>query len=356
MGYADLSNPPVAAVTLAIDAALYFYNRVGVGNFAGVYLFDDNVTPATSGAGAISLDFAQKVADLPGIDGTLAGGNTSIQKAIERGRIDIGVPPGVPWSTRDIVIFSDGKHNAVLDDPYAEAQAACNAGIFVHTIAYGDADSAALEKLAKCGVSWIAGTEDAGDAPFAEPDPLEIKTAIARMGHRIGKETELLESRADLAPLGTSTIETRTFVVPAGSTRLSFAWLANRTCALAGPPPAPCEPVLNLLSTVELVAPSNTTHPVPLTPEGAAGVYRRIEAPASIWRSTRSTARRVEPPKATRAERSRSAPRSRATRRRGRETSPSRSVATFSSPRKLVACVPRRASKSATASTTTATD
>jgi hypothetical protein len=274
MDYLDSSNPPVQAIDLAFEAALYFYNQVDLLNFAGVYVYNTNTNPATSGA--FSFTFAQKFSDKDTIDTVNAVNDTNIAGAIVQATNDINGAIGVPYATRDIVIFSDGKHNDNNQDPYEAAQDACEAGINVHTIAYGNADSAALLDLAACGQAWTTGAENAGDPLFGEPDPLEIKTSIARMGHSISKDTEVLEERALLESPLVTTIEEKNFVVPEGSTSLTFSWLANHTCVHPDPTPGVCLPVLNLLPAVEIESPTGTVYPALLTPDAESGVYRKV--------------------------------------------------------------------------------
>ncbi|NIM01578.1 MAG: VWA domain-containing protein, partial [Acidobacteria bacterium] len=187
MNYDDESLPEAKAIELAFDAAIYFYNRVPVGKFAGVYTFNTGVSAATAGNGGLSFPFEQKVGALASFDVPIAELDTNIGDAIALATSHIDGAVGVPKSTRDIVIFSDGKHNDpnAAINPYDAAKAACDLGINVHTIAYGNADSMALRRIALCGEHWATGTENAGDPLYGEPDPLEIKTSIARMGHSI---------------------------------------------------------------------------------------------------------------------------------------------------------------------------
>ena len=111
----------------------------------------------------------------------MAGGNTNIAAALRRAIDDI-LASNAPQASRNIIVFSDGKHNDPNDDPYTEAERACDNNIFVHTIGYGNADSAALDELSKCGTFWIGGTEQANDPLFGEPDPLEIKVLAGTDG------------------------------------------------------------------------------------------------------------------------------------------------------------------------------
>ncbi len=286
MGFPEFSDPPVPAVDLALDGARFVYNEiVPAGNYAGLYLFDTAAAPAAANGGATSYPFQVKAGDVEDLDPVAAGGGTNIAAAL-REAIDDILPSGAPPATRSIILFSDGKSNDPLDDPFEEAERACDANIFVHTIAYGDADSAALDKLSTCGPSWITGTKQAKDPLFAEPDPLEIKAALARMGHVVAADVEVLEDSGLLEPLATSTAETREFVVPPGAGELVFDWLANRSCVHESPPPSACEPVLNLLPTVELISPGGVHHVAGLPPGAAAGVYRsiRVASPeAGTW-------------------------------------------------------------------------
>ncbi len=274
MAYDELSDPPRQALDLALDGALYVYNLVDTGSHAGVYLFNDATSIAESGGAP--LDFDPKGADIAAIDAVAANGNTDIAEAIDTARLAIqNDQASLPNATRNIVLFSDGKSNAG-GDPYAAAVAACKAGINVHTIAFGDADSAALAEIAQCGESWVTGTELATTNGHAEPDALEIKTALARMGHRVRGNDEIFESRARLQPLATSTIESRTYRVPEGTTELVFSWLADRTCIRRSTGSFPCDPVLNLISRLELQPPSGSAI-VAGRPAGTqGGVYRTI--------------------------------------------------------------------------------
>ena len=52
---------------------------------------------------------------------------------------------------------------------------------------------------------------------------------VSMLGFETSQETEVFESRDLLEPLAVSTVEERTFVVPDGSTALTFSWLANNT-------------------------------------------------------------------------------------------------------------------------------
>jgi hypothetical protein len=295
MGYLDLSEPKRPAVDQAMDGALYFYNEIASDRFAGAYVYD-TVTAEASSEGA-GLAFAAKSGSLKSIDAVAAGGDTDIAEAILTARTDIGATANVPAETKNIVIFSDGKHNSG-DNPYDEAEAACLAGIDVHTISYGDADSSALEQLARCGKSWVAGTELAGDTAYAEPDPLEVKTAIARMVQLLRDRDEVLEYRGYLPPAGQ--VEEHTFTVPAGTSLLRFSWLGNRTCVFSGAPPnGTCTPVLNLLTTVELIGPDGTHYAAKAGGAASAGVYRvhTVNAPrAGTWTARIDTATPNPPP------------------------------------------------------------
>jgi hypothetical protein len=274
MGYDELSDPPRKAIDLAIDGALYLWNQIPTGSHAGIYLYNTLVAPAEDGGNP--LDFQTKTYQPPSIDPVVAGGNTDIALAIATAHAEIVNEANLPFATRNIVLLSDGKHNQ-NGDPFQEALEACADGIFVHTIAYGDADSAALDLLAACGDAWASGTEQSTTNGFAEPDALEIKTSIARMAHNLAKETEILELRSDLEPLTNSTVETRTFLVPSGVQSLKFSWIANRTCVRENTGASPCHPVLNELTTVELISPSGT-HYATSQPTGAAGgVYRYVD-------------------------------------------------------------------------------
>ncbi len=95
-------------------------------------------------------------------DPTVAGGNTNIAAALRRAIDDI-LASTAPQASRNIVIFSDGKHNDPNDDPYAEAERACDNNIFVHTIAY------AMRGILEVGVSvecdrYISSAVKVGDA------------------------------------------------------------------------------------------------------------------------------------------------------------------------------------------------
>lgn len=279
MSYPDTSNPPRNALESAIDGALYFYNRiVPVGSYGGIYYFDNGVQPAVSDGSM--LEFAQKTAEIDDLNDPGAAGGTNIAAVLRRGIDDI-LDSDAPLAKRNLVLFSDGKQNDNGDDPYAEAQRACDNGMFVWTIAYGNADSAALDELSKCGPFTISGTESAGDALFGEPDPLEIKTALARVGHRIAGDVEVLEERAFLEGLAAGVIETREFVVPESSDAVTFSWLANRTCVQMDATPSSCTAVLNLLTNVELEDPMGARFTVGRSTADERGVYRslRIEDP-----------------------------------------------------------------------------
>ncbi len=282
MGYNELSSPPRKAIDLAIDGALYLWNQIPMGSHAGIYVYNTAVVPAEDGGNP--LDFQPKTYQPQTIDQAAAGGNTDIALAIETAHDAISNEPNLPFATRNIVLLSDGKHNQ-NGDPYAEAAAACADGIVVHTIAYGDADSAALDLLA-CGEAWATGTEQATGNGYGEPDALEMKTSIARMAHGLAKETEILELRADLLPLAASVVEKRTFLVPAGAASLKFSWLANRTCVQESTAVSPCRPVLNELRKVEIESPSGVRYSATSPPGAAGGVFRYVEvrAPqAGVW-------------------------------------------------------------------------
>jgi hypothetical protein len=283
MNYDELSDPPRKAIDLAKDGALYLWNQIPNGSYAGIYLYNTAVTPAQDGGNP--LDFQVKTYQPASINAIAAGGNTNIALAIDTAHDAILAVQNLPFALRNIVLLSDGKHNQD-GNPYTEALEACGDAIFVHTIAYGDADSAALELLATCGDVWASGTEDATPNGYAEPDALEIKTSIARMAHNIAKETEILELRGDLEPLTTSIVEIRAFRVPAGAQTLKFSWIANRTCVLESTAVSPCHPVLNELRLVELISPSGV-HYSTTQPTGAeGGVFRYVEVripEAGIW-------------------------------------------------------------------------
>jgi hypothetical protein len=295
MGYLDLSEPARPAADQAIDGALYFYNEVATTRYAGVYVYDTTTAEATTNG--VGLPYAAKVAGLSKIDAVVAGGDTDIAEAIETARTDIEAAGGDSAETRNIVVFSDGKHNSG-GDPYAEAQEACDAGIDVHTISYGDADSAALEMLAKCGNAWVTGTELAGDASYAEPDPLEVKTSLARMAQALRDRDEILEYRGYL-PSPAADLEEHTFTVPEGSTLLRFSWLGNRTCVLEGSAISKCTPVLNLLTTVELVSPTGQHFTASASGAASAGVYRTrsVTNPTpGVWTARAVVTEPVPPP------------------------------------------------------------
>ena len=114
-------------------------------------------------------------------------------------RIDIQGAGG-PIGKRNIVLFTDAKANQG-GDPFAEAQAACDAGIQVHTIAYGDADFSSLIQLTDCGTTWVSGTEDSTASGYDEPDVLEIKSHLARMQHHVDEQNEIHERRGYLEDL-----------------------------------------------------------------------------------------------------------------------------------------------------------
>ncbi len=284
MSYPELSDPPRAAVDLALDGALYLYHQIPINNYAGIYVYNTAVDPAQSNGN--DLDFDIKTGQPPVIDPENAQGSTDITLALSTARAEFNDVQNMPFATRNIVLLSDGKDNQG-GDPYKEALDACLVDhINVHTIAYGDADSAAMALLAPCGTSWASGTEDSTVNGFAEPDALEMKTAIARMAHHIAQETEILELRADLEPLTVSTVEEQTFRVAAGTQTLKFSWIANRTCVLDQIPATSCEAVINLLELVELESP-NGIHYSASQPVGSAGAaYRYIEVDTpqpGIW-------------------------------------------------------------------------
>ena len=108
MSYLDEGG--AQALDLAVDAALYFYNQTDNGDFVGVSYYSTAVDPAQSGG--IDLEFAEKTGDIIWIDGGVnPGGDTDIAVALDAAFSDIVTTAGVPQSNRNIVLFSDGRHN-----------------------------------------------------------------------------------------------------------------------------------------------------------------------------------------------------------------------------------------------------
>lgn len=281
MGYDELSDPPRKALDLAIDGSLYLWNQVPNNSYAGIYVYNTLVEAAETGG--TPLDFQQKSFQPPSIDQANANGGTDIALAIDTAHAAMQNEAGLPFASRNIILLSDGLDNQ-NGDPFLEAQQACAEGIQVHTIAYGEADSSALDQIG-CGDFWASGTEDSTLAGFSEPDALEIKSSIARLSHHIAKQSELHETRGDLQPLALSTVEEQFFQVPAGSAKLSFSWLGNRTC-IQDTLGNPCRPVLNLLQRVELESPSGVVYSDSQPTGAEGGVYRLVEVPnpqAGLW-------------------------------------------------------------------------
>lgn len=259
------------ALDLALDAALYFYNETDNSDYVGISVYNDVVAHAESGGDA--LVFQQKTTDIDTIGGLNPGGDTDIAKAFDTARLEI-LGAGAPEANRNIVLFSDGKHNGG-GNPFAEADQACEDGITVHTISYGDADSDALAQMECSGQSWVTGTIENNGLDWGMPDPVEIKSAIARLQHHVSDEDEITERIANLEPIAQSIVETMTFTVPEDTPMLTFSWLANHACVLIFDEGGEyCEPVLNLLERVELEDPSGRTYPTGVSRAEQSGVYR----------------------------------------------------------------------------------
>lgn len=272
MSYADEGF--ATAVDLARDGALYFYNETDNGDFVGVSVYNTAVVPAETGG--VDLVFAQKAGDIGQIDAFGAGGDTDIALALDTAFTEIVSTPGVPLANRNIVVFSDGKSNQG-GDPQASAQVACDKGVTVHTIAYGNADSDALDQMACSGHSWVSGTVEENGLDFGEPDPVEIKSSIARIQHYISGEDEIHEHIADLDALTESVVEEISFTVPEETPGMVFSWLGNRACVLiVDGQETRCDPVLNHLVRLELEDPDGAVYPAGLSAAETAGVYRTV--------------------------------------------------------------------------------
>jgi hypothetical protein len=157
--------------------------------------------------------------------GTGPGGSTDIGQAIAAAVSEMS---GVgPTGNRNIVVMSDGVNTEVSGPtPLEAAIDACNQGIVVNTIAYGNADAAWLDELAdvSCdGESMVAGTE--GET-LEGPEPHLLKTAFVRMKHVLSGHDEIFSDKLTTLEDGQDTYE-RLFYVPIDSGPLQFTWLGN---------------------------------------------------------------------------------------------------------------------------------
>lgn len=215
MAYTDFTGTP--AVESAKDAALLFYNKTPPGNFAGISSYSTDTRSERAferrTAGVILFD----------LTGISASGLTDICQAIHES-VDVIEASTAPLSTRNIFLFSDGKQTTGCD-PFAAARRACDAGILVHTLAYGDADSAALQQIAKEGCNGFARVTGVAGPMTAEPDPHELKTALAMARYDLLGEDNLLEKRGFLSGAEEESVS---FLVPPDSKVLHFAWLGNQ--------------------------------------------------------------------------------------------------------------------------------
>lgn len=300
----DVSDPPVPAVNLALDGALYFYNQVPFGNWVGVSLFNTTTREARGSVNFLNtsfiLTFRPKLFNVSTIVPVSAQGGTDIAQAIDVATAQFTGDSQPPIANRSIVLFSDGLNN-VGNSPLAAARRACDLGIAVHTIAYGDADSDALRQLSACGgISQVASGLAQVDPLTGSPriDALEIKTALARMSQRLADRAEVLEVRSRLPRPSEQNVETQVFEVAAGTRSFRFGWLGDHTCAEPAPiglaplgtessSTANCIPILSLLQA-DLVAPGGQVFPA--SPDSGAedGVYLnlKIDAPPSgIWQA-----------------------------------------------------------------------
>ncbi|WP_437631939.1 vWA domain-containing protein [Sorangium sp. So ce854] len=269
MAYTDLQGR--LAADLALEGAIFFYNATSPGRFAGIATYNTTTTEVV-GWGAVGA--------IGGLS-TTATGMTNIADAIDQASSAIrgSVPSGGPATNLNIVVLSDGKQT-VDGDPITAARNACSGDvpITVNTISYGDADVSQLEAIAaECGgFAWVAGARDAseGGGGFDQPNPREMRTALARSKFHLRRESEVLE---DVGFLSGTEAETRSFFVPAGTTALDFAWLGNHavtcvaSCGSEFPARRPSFPRMQY----ELVAPDGVVHGASLSPDPDQLVYAR---------------------------------------------------------------------------------
>ncbi|MGK4000004.1 VWA domain-containing protein [Sorangium sp. So ce1024] len=268
MAYSDFTGRLAADV--ALEGASFFYNATSPGRFAGIATYNTATTELV-GWGAVGA---------VGPLATTAAGMTNIADAIDQAASAIrgGVSSGGPNNNLNIVVLSDGKQT-VEGDPIAAARRACSGDvpITVNTISYGDADISQLEAIAaECGgFAWVAGAKDAsqGGGGFDQPNPREMRTALARSKFHLRRESEVLEEIAFLA--GTE-VEARSFFVPAGTSALDFAWLGNHaeTCGQCIGEIVSYRPSFPLVE-YELVGPDGVVHDASLSPDPDELMYAR---------------------------------------------------------------------------------
>ncbi|UCF66827.1 MAG: hypothetical protein JSV80_13730 [Acidobacteriota bacterium] len=288
-----VGDSAVAAVKEAADAALYFFNHGKQGKENGVLAFNESfewLKPYQE------FDAAQQSSewDPPydnGSGGLTAGGNTDICGAIiEMTNVVRSVHPATDYGENEArdtvhaVLFSDGKQTVEYQGtpcyPDVAARLACTPEqdwgypdpyppfdpqaprIKIHSLAYGDADPAALYDVStECSATvWAAG-QTSVPQNIAEPDPHELKMYIARTSTLTRELDELLDTRERVNPGG---IESKIFHVPAGSLALDFTWIGSRYWAESDG--IHCG--FQKLNNFELESPSGIVHTAPAVDPG----------------------------------------------------------------------------------------
>lgn len=277
MNYTDLAGQ--LAAELALEGAIFFYNATAPGRSAGIATYDTSVTERVAYAPVAPI----------GALAAAPGGLTNIAAAIDHAAnaIRTSAGSGGPNSNLNVGVLSDGKQT-VAGDPVAAARAACDGtpSVVVNTISFGDADVSQLEAIAdECGgFSWVAGARDAtqGGGGFDQPNPREMRTALARSRFHLRRESEALE---DVAFLSSYPVETRTFQVPAGTTALDMGWLGNAATVVEGCGVEICNVRTGFpLLEFELEAPDGTVFPGVLGPSGVNYATARVPDPLpGVW-------------------------------------------------------------------------
>jgi hypothetical protein len=160
-------------------------------------------------------------------DGIVAAGATDIGTAIEVATAQIQADPMSPEGGRNIILMSD-LNNTVFNgiDPLEAAAAACNAGIKINTVPWGeDVDTSLLKDIADvCGGESVAGATE--KVLVEGTDPHLLKTEFFRMKYKAGGLREI--SHDLLGQLSDNEdVQSFVFYVPADAASLVFTWVGH---------------------------------------------------------------------------------------------------------------------------------
>jgi von Willebrand factor type A domain len=212
----------------AAEGALVLLEETDPANWVGLMAFSGGLGPDNA---VVVQSFVERstiaIPDDPFeayFDGIEPDGNTDIGWAISAAVDEMGEQG--PVGRRSIILMSDGANTSTEGPTYLEAaQAACDTGITVNTIAFGNADTSALKEIADlCEGHSVAA---ANEVLIPEgTDAHALKTEFVRMKHRVNGLDQVFED--ELATLSeTEDLQSRAFWVPIESGSLTFLWIGN---------------------------------------------------------------------------------------------------------------------------------